>query len=185
MCCVMPPASPSATFAERTTSNSVVLPWSTWPITVTTGARGTSDAGSSRVSAITSTSSGITARTSKPSGSATPRMRSRLSVWFFVDITSCSIRFRMISLTGTSITSANASTDIPSSTSRISGASTATPASSCTRRRRRFGGAPGIAAAWYSRTAMAALRRMVCSTRAFSTRFWRLRAVLPVEPTFR
>ena len=41
MCCVMPPASPAATLALRMTSRSEVLPWSTWPITVTTGARGT------------------------------------------------------------------------------------------------------------------------------------------------
>ncbi len=41
MCCVMPPASPSATRAFRIASRSDVLPWSTWPMTVTTGARGT------------------------------------------------------------------------------------------------------------------------------------------------
>ncbi len=41
MCWVMPPASPAATFALRMTSSSDVLPWSTWPMTVTTGARGT------------------------------------------------------------------------------------------------------------------------------------------------
>ncbi len=41
MCCVMPPASPAATLALRMTSSSEVFPWSTWPMTVTTGARGT------------------------------------------------------------------------------------------------------------------------------------------------
>ena len=41
MCWVMPPASPAATFAWRIASRSDVLPWSTWPMTVTTGARGT------------------------------------------------------------------------------------------------------------------------------------------------
>jgi hypothetical protein len=41
MCCVMPPASPAATLVWRIASRSEVLPWSTWPITVTTGARGT------------------------------------------------------------------------------------------------------------------------------------------------
>ena len=41
MCCVMPPASPSATFSLRIASRRDVLPWSTWPMTVTTGARGT------------------------------------------------------------------------------------------------------------------------------------------------
>ena len=42
MCCVMPPASPATTFASRIASSSEVLPWSTWPITVTTGGRGAS-----------------------------------------------------------------------------------------------------------------------------------------------
>ena len=40
MCWVMPPASPAATLVERMASSSEVLPWSTWPMTVTTGARG-------------------------------------------------------------------------------------------------------------------------------------------------
>ena len=40
MCCVMPPASPAATFALRMRSSREVLPWSTWPMTTTTGARG-------------------------------------------------------------------------------------------------------------------------------------------------
>ena len=42
MCWVMPPASPSTTFGWRIRSSSGVLPWSTWPITVTTGGRGRS-----------------------------------------------------------------------------------------------------------------------------------------------
>lgn len=37
MCWVIPPASPLATEAERRLSNSVVFPWSTWPIIVTMG----------------------------------------------------------------------------------------------------------------------------------------------------
>ena len=37
MCWVMPPASPSATSVSRTASSSEVLPWSTWPMIVTTG----------------------------------------------------------------------------------------------------------------------------------------------------
>ena len=41
MCCVMPPASPAATLVWRIASSSEVLPWSTCPMTVTTGARGT------------------------------------------------------------------------------------------------------------------------------------------------
>ncbi len=37
---VMPPASPSMTLVRRMVSSSRVLPWSTWPMTVTTGGRG-------------------------------------------------------------------------------------------------------------------------------------------------
>ena len=39
MCCVMPPASPAATSVSRIASSSDVLPWSTWPMIVTTGGR--------------------------------------------------------------------------------------------------------------------------------------------------
>ena len=42
MCWVMPPASPATTLALRMRSSSLVLPWSTWPMTVMTGARGSS-----------------------------------------------------------------------------------------------------------------------------------------------
>ncbi len=47
MCWVMPPASPATTSVSRSASSSEVLPWSTWPMTVTTGARGSSISGSS------------------------------------------------------------------------------------------------------------------------------------------
>ncbi|TNN21770.1 hypothetical protein EYF80_068118 [Liparis tanakae] len=40
MCCVMPPASVEATWLLRRPSSRVVLPWSTWPMMVTTGGRG-------------------------------------------------------------------------------------------------------------------------------------------------
>src|SRR6185312_2302290 len=39
MCCVIPPASVSTTEVERIASRSVVFPWSTWPMMVTTGGR--------------------------------------------------------------------------------------------------------------------------------------------------
>ena len=42
MCCVMPPASVSTTAVSRIASSSVVLPWSTWPMIVTTGGRASS-----------------------------------------------------------------------------------------------------------------------------------------------
>ena len=41
MCWVMPPASPAATSVSRIASSSEVLPWSTWPMIVTTGGRST------------------------------------------------------------------------------------------------------------------------------------------------
>ena len=37
MCCVMPPASVETTEVSRIASSSEVLPWSTWPMIVTTG----------------------------------------------------------------------------------------------------------------------------------------------------
>ena len=40
MCWVMPPASPATTLAWRILSSTVVLPWSTWPMIVMTGGRG-------------------------------------------------------------------------------------------------------------------------------------------------
>ena len=43
MCWVMPPRSPAATSVVRIASSRLVLPWSTWPITVTIGARGCED----------------------------------------------------------------------------------------------------------------------------------------------
>ncbi len=66
MCWVMPPASPATTLAWRMASSSEVLPWSTWPMIVTIGGRGT-DAPSS---------SGRSNRPSSTSESAT-----RLTVW--------------------------------------------------------------------------------------------------------
>src|SRR5438132_2809712 len=56
MCCVMPPNSFSATFDFRIASRSEVLPWSTWPMTVTTGGRSESWAGSISSSSTTSPS---------------------------------------------------------------------------------------------------------------------------------
>lgn len=41
ICCVIPPASPAATLVFLKASNKLVLPWSTWPMIVTTGGLGT------------------------------------------------------------------------------------------------------------------------------------------------
>src|SRR5438132_735889 len=58
MCWVIPPASPAATSVSRIASSSEVLPWSTWPMIVTTGGRVTScsSASSNTGSSIVSSS---------------------------------------------------------------------------------------------------------------------------------
>ena len=56
MCWVMPPASPAATEVWRMVSSREVLPWSTWPMTTTTGARGTRSSGRSSWSSISRSS---------------------------------------------------------------------------------------------------------------------------------
>ncbi len=72
----MPPASPETTLAWRSASSSEVLPWSTWPITVTTGERGS-------VSVESSTTSN---RPSSTSDAAT-----RLTVWPISSAISCAV----------------------------------------------------------------------------------------------
>ncbi len=57
MCWVMPPASPAATSVSRIASSSEVLPWSTWPMIVTTGGRSTRSSSASSNTGSTSTSS--------------------------------------------------------------------------------------------------------------------------------
>src|SRR4028118_2425013 len=47
MCWVMPPASPDWTFSWRMRSSRLVLPWSTWPMTVTTDGFSSRPAGAS------------------------------------------------------------------------------------------------------------------------------------------
>ena len=48
--CVIPPASPSITFVDLTASSNEVLPWSTCPITTTTGGLGSRSSGLSSLS---------------------------------------------------------------------------------------------------------------------------------------
>ncbi len=57
MCWVMPPASPAATSVWRIASSSEVLPWSTWPMIVTTGGRSFRSAASSSASGASISSS--------------------------------------------------------------------------------------------------------------------------------
>ena len=57
MCWVIPPASPATTSVSRIASSSEVLPWSTCPMIVTTGARSVRSSSASWNSGSTSTSS--------------------------------------------------------------------------------------------------------------------------------
>ena len=66
MCWVIPPASPATTLAWRIASRSDVLPWSTWPMIVTIGGRGTGAPSSS-------------GRSNSPS--STSELATRLTVW--------------------------------------------------------------------------------------------------------
>ena len=69
MCWVMPPRSPAATWVVRMASSRLVLPWSTWPMTVTIGARGTRSASSS---SSYRTSLAASAGGPEPSSSSSP-----------------------------------------------------------------------------------------------------------------
>ena len=106
MCWVIPPASPATTLVERIRSSSSVLPWSTWPITVTTGGRGrSSDSASSSSSSsknlasssASRSSPGSTRRTSAPSSAANSSIMSSVSDWVAVTISPCSSRKRITS----------------------------------------------------------------------------------------
>ena len=93
MCWVMPPASPPATLVARMASSSDVLPWSTWPMMVTTGGRGSRSAGSSALSnRPSSTSDSATRRTEWPSSSAMSWAVSASMVSVILSIWPCFIR---------------------------------------------------------------------------------------------
>ena len=71
MCCVIPPASVSTTDVSRIASSSVVLPWSTWPMIVTTGGRGCEvSSASSKASGSSSSSAACLIVTSRSSSAA-------------------------------------------------------------------------------------------------------------------
>ena len=85
MCWVMPPASPAATSVSRTASSSEVLPWSTWPMIVTTGGRSTrSSSASSNTGSSSSSSSEWTISMSLLNSDASTSMVSSGSVWVSV-----------------------------------------------------------------------------------------------------
>src|SRR5664280_534889 len=98
MCWVIPPRSPAATAVLRIASSRLVFPWSTWPMTVTIGARGTSRAGSPSTKSVSfvagagasvpSSSAAATGASassvSKPSSVATSDAVSRSISWLIV-----------------------------------------------------------------------------------------------------
>ena len=123
MCCVMPPASPAATPVWRMASSSDVLPWSTWPMTVTTGGRVFRSSSRSWYTTAYS-SSGDTTRTLRPMSSAMSLIRSSgidcvsVSTW-----PSMNSRL-MTSLGCTPMASANLDTVAPWGTSTTESSST-------------------------------------------------------------
>src|SRR3989338_8960835 len=110
MCLVMPPASFSATLDCRMASSRLVLPWSTWPINVTTGARGTSFAGSG-ATLLSSWSSRLgCGRISKLKSLAALVAVASSSCWTMVAKMPCCINCLMRSLAFTSIFAARSLT---------------------------------------------------------------------------
>ncbi len=97
MCWVMPPASVSTTEALRIASSSVVLPWSTWPMIVTTGGRAArSSSASSYDSASSSSSAACLITTSRPTSVAISSTDSFVSDWVIVTISPRPIMILMI-----------------------------------------------------------------------------------------
>ena len=88
ICWVIPPASRSVTRVERIASSRDVLPWSTWPITQTTGGRGTRFFGSSSSSFKSSAMTSIFSSGSqiKLNSSAISSAVSKSTSWFTVTI---------------------------------------------------------------------------------------------------
>ena len=102
MCWVMPPASPATTSVSRIASSSEVLPWSTWPMIVTTGGRSIRSSSASSYSGSTSTSSAAwTISICLSNSSASTWMASSESVCVSVAISPSDISFLMISGTAT------------------------------------------------------------------------------------
>ncbi len=116
MCCVMPPASPDCTLERRMRSRRLVFPWSTWPITVTTGGFSTRSVGSSGATSRGSGSSTAPISTSTPSSSATSSISSVERVWVSVFISPRPMRTLMIWVGETPRASPKSLTVAPGST---------------------------------------------------------------------
>ncbi len=85
MCCVIPPASVSTTAVWRIASSRDVLPWSTWPMIVTTGGRAVRSASaSSKISGSSSSSAAcliVTSRSTSAAISSTSSSESDCVIW--------------------------------------------------------------------------------------------------------
>mmetsp|Transcript_8821 Transcript_8821/g.15264 ORF Transcript_8821/g.15264 Transcript_8821/m.15264 type:complete len:226 (-) Transcript_8821:951-1628(-) len=124
----MPPASPAATRDDLITSNSDVLPWSTWPMTVTTGGRSTRSSTSSSVTnpsvrflVLSPGASSSLSTTTKSYSAATTFTVFLSNTWFMLRVMPFMKSVRTMSLGSTCTMSASSIKLIPSSpTSKIS-----------------------------------------------------------------
>ena len=127
MCWVMPPASPAATSVSRIASSSDVLPWSTWPMIVTTGGRGSrSSAASSNSGSASSSSAALTISIFLSNSSASTWTASSDSVCVSVAISPRPMSFLITSGTGTPRYSATSLTVDPELTLMTSACRTLT-----------------------------------------------------------
>src|SRR5918995_1836663 len=142
MCCVIPPASVSTTADSRIASSSEVLPWSTWPMIVTTGGRGDrSSSASSKTSGSSSSSAAyliVIARPSSAPISSTSSSESDCVIW---TIWPRPIMILMIWAAGTLSPCERSRTETPDGT-------VAGPVGGATSCRSRFGGASPRLRAW-------------------------------------
>ena len=126
MCCVIPPASPAATSVSRIESSSEVLPWSTWPMIVTTGGRALrSSSASSKTGSAVSSSAALTTSTFLSNSSAITPIASSDSVCVMDAISPSCISFLITSETWTPRCSATSRTVAPEGIRIASGSTTA------------------------------------------------------------
>ena len=182
MCWVMPPASPAATSVSRIASSSEVLPWSTWPMIVTTGGRATRSSSESENSgSVGSSSAAVTISSLRSYSSAIARTDSSVRVWVRVAISPIVISFLITSAGASPSDSATSRTVAPELTLVASGSTGVAGvdggSSSSGRRRRpprrrggRCGGGPPI---WSRRAACESI-----TTRRFLARTAATRALL-------
>ena len=140
MCCVIPPASVATTDVSRIASSSVVLPWSTWPMIVTTGGRGArSSSASSNTSGTSSSSAACLIVISRPSSAPISSTSSSESDWVIWIIWPSPIMILMIWAAGTPSAWERSRTETPDGT-------VAGPVGATTSRGGAFGTSPRLRA---------------------------------------